>query len=184
MKRFLLPALLILTACGQPEPSKKKAVVPVDPDIKINKGPDYEFINNCLRTTLSYKLQVEPRDYDSIATYYFHEIRDYEDKEIRLKNQKLKRLKNNLKDSLSLMSEDRRNAIEGEIDVLQQEVNAHFKDVIGYVFVHSFRIKEKDTMSAIYVMDNKCGFKEFIRVKVISDPNPEDYIESIRSIER
>jgi hypothetical protein len=33
-------------------------------------------------------------------------------------------------------------------------------------------------------MDQNCGYKELIKVKVISDPDPEDYIESIRSIER
>jgi hypothetical protein len=148
------------------------------------RGPDHEMINNCLRTTLSYKLQVEPRDYDSIATYYFHEIRDYTDPEVRERYRKLKRLKENMRDSLTLLSDARSKKLEGEIDILQQDINAYHKEVIGYLFVHSFRIKEKDTLSAIFVMDQNCGYKELIKVKVISDPDPEDYIESIRSIER
>ena len=187
MKKITLVILLFLSlvACNNPDKDKKVAKKE-DPEMitPLYKGPDFEMINNCLRTTLSYKLQIEPRDYDSIATYYFHEIRDYHDKKIRIKNRQLKQLKTNLRDSLSLLADVRIKALEGKIDILQQEVNAHFKEVIGFVFVHTFCIKDKDTLSAIYVMDQNCGFKELIKVKVISDPNPEDYIESIRAIER
>jgi hypothetical protein len=179
--------LVLFIACGSP--AKKKTPAKKDSsdnqEISFNyKGPNYELINNCLRTTLSYRLQVEPRDYDSIATYYFHEIRDYEDKNVRAQSHRLKALKDNMRDSLTLLTDTRSKQLEGEIDILQQEVNSHNLDVIGYVFVHTFRIKEKDTMSAIFVMDQNCGYKELIKVKAISDPNPEDYIESIRSIER
>jgi hypothetical protein len=174
-------------ACGSSEKKGDKAKIEEEEpeDIALTyKGPDFEMINNCLRTTLSYKLQIEPRDYDSIATYYFHEIRDYADKAIRTKNRTLKLLQANLRDSLTILKEDRAKSLEGQIDIMQQDINSHTKEVIGFVFVHTFRIKEKDTMSAIYVMDQNCGFKELIKVKAISDPNPEDYIESIRSIER
>lgn len=177
---------MCIIGCGSPaENGKKKAIGEAPNDIQLTyKGPDFELINNCLRTTLSYKLQIEPRDYDSIATYYFHEIRDYENKAVRSKNVLLKRLKNNLKDSVSLLAEPRLKKLEASVDILQQDVNSYHKEVIGYVFVHTFVIKEKDTLSAIYVMDQKCGFKELIKVKVISDPNPEDYVDAIRSIER
>lgn len=187
MSKYLLPILgLFLFSCGskkeprQQQDQKEKKDEPVN----LYKGPDYEAINNCLRTTLSYKMQIEPRDYDSISTYYFHEIRDYAEPEISQKNQALRRLKQTIKDSSSALEETRLKDIEGQIDILQQEVNAHYREVIGYVFVHSFSIKDKDTLSAIFVMDRSCGFKEFIIVKAISDPNPDDYIEPIRSIER
>ena len=188
MKYFILYlfCLALLGCGGSSEPEKKASIESEEPgDIQLTyKGPDFEMINNCLRTTLSYKLQVEPHDYDSIATYYFHEIRDYEDKAIREKNGLLKRLQATVKDSLTLFKPERLKSLEGKIDILQQEVNSYTKEVIGFVFVHTFCIKQKDTLSAIYVMDQNCGFKEIIKVKVISDPNPEDYIESIRSIER
>lgn len=188
MKTFIQFILcVVLISCGSGNKAEHKAKVTEEEpqDINLNyKGPDFEMINNCLRTTLSYKLQIEPRDYDSIATYYFHEIRDYEDKSVRSKSQSLKTLQANLRDSMTILSSARSKELEGKIDILQQEINSYNKEVIGYVFVHTFRIKEKDTMSAIYVMDQKCGFKELIKVKAISDPNPEDYIESIRSIER
>jgi len=186
MNRYLLLILAIsLFSCGSDRTPVKEKKESVDTNpLHHYKGPDYESINNCLRTTLSYKMQVEPRDYDSLATYYFHEIRDYTDPDVRSKNNLLKTYKQTLKDSASLLSEKRQKVLEGEIDILQQEINSHLREVIGYVFVHSFIIKEKDTMSAIFVMDQNCGFKEFIKVKVISDPNPEDYVESIRSIEK
>ncbi|HLP13122.1 MAG TPA: hypothetical protein VK177_14390 [Flavobacteriales bacterium] len=188
MKRLgMYTFLLMLMACGTS--AEKETPVKEDSadnqDLNFNySGPNYEMINNCLRTTLSYRLQVEPRDYDSIATYYFHEIRDYQDKTIREKNQRLKKLKNQMRDSVTILSAVRAKQLEGEIDILQQEINSHSLEVIGYVFVHSFLIKEKDTMSAIFVMDQNCGYKELIKVKAISDPNPDDYIESIRAIER
>lgn len=186
MNPYLFLILIVtLFSCGSDRTPVQAKKEPVNNNpLNMYKGPDYETINNCLRTTLSYKMQVEPRDYDSLATYYFHEIRDYTDPEIRLKNIQLKTCKQSLKDSASLLNEKRLKALEGQIDILQQEVNSHLRQVIGYVFVHSFVIKEKDTMSAIFVMDQNCGFKEFIKVKVISDPNPDDYVESIRSIER
>lgn len=187
--KTLIPLILCMCimSCGSPEKENPKTKVQEEEPEDINlayKGPDFEMINNCLRTTLSYKLQIEPRDYDSIATYYFHEIRDYSDKQIRHKNRSLRILQVNLRDSLTLLKEDRAKSLEAQIDIIQQEINSYTKEVIGFVFVHTFRIKEKDTMSAIYVMDQNCGFKELIKVKAISDPNPEDYIESIRSIER
>jgi hypothetical protein len=187
--KALIPLILcmFIFSCGSPEKSKTGTKVQEEDSKDINlayKGPDFELINNCLRTTLSYKLQIEPRDYDSIATYYFHEIRDYADRSIRSKNRTLKVLQANLRDSLPILEESRSKSLEGQIDILQQEINSFSKEVIGFVFVHTFRIKEKDTMSAIYVMDQNCGFKELIKVKAISDPNPEDYIESIRAIER
>lgn len=180
---YIFPVLLLFSCGGDNSKSTKKKSDAAYTQ-HVNKGPDYEKINNCLRTTLSYKLQVEPREYDSLATYYFHEIRDYTNPKIRGQNHKLKNLKQQLKDSAQTFNDDKRKMVEGEIDLLQQEINSHFKEIIGYVFVHSFILKDKDTMSAIFVMDMNCGFKELIKVKVISDPNPEDYIESIRQIYR
>lgn len=176
----------ILAACGgsQSDLKESSSSTGSPEDIKPPKEVDYEAINNCLHSTLSYKMQLEPKDYDSIATYYFHEIRDYEDKEIRKKNQHLQRLKQWYKDSASIAPATRAKEIEKEIDVLQQEVNRYFREIIGYVFVHSFVAKQKDTISAIFVMDYKCSYKELIKVKVITDPNPDDYIETIRSIEQ
>ena len=182
MKTLVLFISILLFVSCEGGTKKKKLKVKTK-EIEAFNGPNYESISNCLTTTLSYKLQIEPRDYDSIATYYFHEIRDYIDIKIRKKNQRLRRLKEWYKDSSMVTPEIRLKEIEKEIDVLQQDVNRYYREVIGYVFVHSFRIKEKDTMSAIFVMDQNCSFKELIKVKVITDPNPDDYIESIRSIE-
>ncbi|HYG51538.1 MAG TPA: hypothetical protein VD905_11585 [Flavobacteriales bacterium] len=188
MKNFgIYTFLLILAACGlSAEKDKPVAEEKTESEeFRLNyNGIDYEMISNCLRTTLSYRMQIEPRDYDSIATYYFHEIRDYSDKEVRETNRKLKKLKQHMRDSVAILTPARAKSLEGEIDILQQEVNSHHLEVIGYVFVHSFRLKEKDTVSALFVMDDHCGYKEIIKVKAISDPNPDDYIESIRSIER
>lgn len=180
--------VFLLVSCGgnsdeKHDDKKISSVKPENIDFSY-RGPDYKLISNCLRTTLSYKLQIEPRDYDSIATYYFHEIRDYTNPEIKAKSILLKTLKQNHKDSIELLTKERNAKLEAQIDILQQELNVHFKDVIGYVFVHSFTLKEKDTVSAIFVMDQNCGYKELIKVKVITDPNPEDYVESIRGIQK
>lgn len=186
MNRYLLPILpFFIFSCGSNQaPDRTRPQHQDEEPVNLYKGPDYEAINNCLRTTLSYKMQVEPRDYDSLATYYFHEIRDYIEPEIREQSRLLKAYKQVLKDSTGLLKAERTKALESQIDIIQQEVNSHLRHVVGYVFVHSFILRDKDTMSAIFVMDQNCGFKEFIKVKVISDPNPEDYVESIRSIER
>lgn len=136
---------------------------------------------DCMLTALYYKLKLTSQDIDTLTTHYYHDILDYEDPDVRLKSERLKRVREALRDS-ARMAGFPKARYEKELDSLVQEVNRYEKTIVGFVLVHTYYNKpEKDTQTMIFVLDKNCGYKEAIKVSTFSDPNPEDFVNSFRN---
>jgi hypothetical protein len=144
-------------------------------------GPEKEVkadIGECMRKTLHYHT-VDMHSYDSLATQYFHEIKDYTGSKAKKLYKRIlnkKHLVNS--DSIRLNNPDEVHLLQYQIDSLQHLISKFEKEVVGYVFVHTFQ-SEQDTLSMIIVMDNKCDMSEAIPIKAIKDIDPDDYIENV-----
>ncbi len=155
------------------------------PEIKYeaeNKSiPEFN-LNNCLEEALTKDSIVNMQTYDSLDTRYMHEILDYTDqmamelaKDLELQKKIL------LSDSISNNAE-LTDLKQYEITQLEQELAKFGKEVVGYVFVHTF-LSNSDTLSRIIVMDNECKISKAIPIRAIKDINPNDYLRKIRKIE-
>lgn len=136
---------------------------------------------DCMMNAIYYKLKVTSEDLDTIKTHYFHNIVDYQDLSVRVMSERLLRLREISKDSAHIKGFVP-HRYDKEIDSLIQEVNRYEKGIVGFVLVHTFFIKaEKDTQTMIFVLDKNCGYKDAIKIKSISNLNPEDYANSFRN---
>lgn len=138
-------------------------------------------IRNCMDNILYYDLEIDLEEYDSLGTYFFHEILDYSEAIAITHYDELKQLKWRLKENQTLINEDEKKSLENKIDSLQQLLSGYKQVVSGYVFVHTFK-NSSDTLSMIFVMDTACGFSEAIPIKTIYDPDPDKYSSQIRQI--
>lgn len=138
-------------------------------------------LKECMNNILYYNLQIDLNNYDSLSTYFFHEILDYVDSVAIAKYDTLKTIRWDLQENGGLMTLDKKKELELEIDHLKQELSSFKQVVNGYVFVHTFRSKT-DTLSMIFVMDTECGYSSAIPIKTIYDPDPDKYSSQVRQI--
>lgn len=165
--------ILFNSSCDRPFSNKQNTV---NQQNKTNKGGD---IKNCMNNILYYDLNIDLNQYDSIGTYYFHEIMDYqEDEAIQLFDQ-IQAVKEKLKKA---ESDDQRLALEQRKDSLRMELSRYKSEVTGHVFVHTF-LNKGDTLSMIFIMDNDCNYSEAVPVNTIYDPDPDDFTRKVRKIE-
>jgi hypothetical protein len=153
-------------------------------DDKKNADSVNTNITECLKSILYYNSEVNESNYDSIATYYFHEILDYNQEHARVISARIKTIEETLskKDKYSGITTEEQAKMSREMDSLKAVLSSYPKAVSGYVFVHTYS-NGKDTISVLVVMDNHCAYGEATPIKKIFDPNPEDYSDKVRTIE-
>ena len=66
---------------------------------------------------------------------------------------------------------------------LKYELVRYEKQPIGFVFVHTF-LNKKDTMSAIILANSDLSKSEAIRIRTITDIEPNYFKQKIRNIEK
>lgn len=134
-----------------------------------------------IKKIIYYLNDVDITTYDSITTQYFHAVVDYTDT-----------IAINLK-----QDQDFFQAVVDSDTVSNQELDFYYekliatnsqlakynKEVIGYVFVHTF-MNKGDTMSAIILTNASMTKGQAIPVKKITDIEPDLFTSSIRKIEQ
>ncbi|MFI5204937.1 MAG: hypothetical protein ACHQF2_10615 [Flavobacteriales bacterium] len=184
----IMMALSMLASCGNGkekalslEKKNRDSSETEVPDSLRNYIMNRSEVYDCMLNAIYYKLKVTREDLDTIKTHYFHNIVDYQDLEVRVMSERLQRLREIMKDSAKVKSFIPQR-YEKEMDSLVQEVNRYEKSVVGFVLVHTFFIKaDRDTQTMIFVLDKNCGYKDAIKIKSISNLNPEDYVNSFRN---
>lgn len=134
-------------------------------------------VNECIKRIIYFELQTDMEKYDSLATHYFHELKDYIEPEAIYLSKKI----DSLKKIIHTKELDNANPYYLEIDSLKAELSPYNQFVIGYAFVHTF-FDGQDTISGIFVMDTLCGFGEMTVLKetVFDDPIVQkEYLEKL-----
>ena len=148
----------------------------------VDQEIDY---TECIKNAIYYNLDSDETDYDSISTSFFKEIENYSDSSF-IKMQESLWEKETLfnqfwQENNDNDSSDLHLKLKIEIDSLKSTLKDVKKEVIGYMFVHTFSVG-KDTSSMIFIIDTKCEEWKAIPVKTIQDYQPEDYIKDANSL--
>lgn len=178
---FLLP----MVSCTEKEQnSKEKEVIKnVNNDnVAENILPKVP-LSECIQNALYYLDNTEINTYDSIDTHYFHEVLGYKNERALEMEKRMQTLKHSIMiDTANNLGTVQREEIELEIENVRYELYSYEKAVIGYVFIHTYSIKE-DTLSAIIVMTKNCSSSEAIPVNAIKDIDPSDFSYQVQQIE-
>lgn len=139
----------------------------------------------CVKKAIYYKLKTDETEYDSISTSYFKEIEDYTDSST-IKMQEALWEKETLFNQFWSTNSDSDSSnmhivLENEIDSLKKELKSIEKEIVGYVFVHTFSIG-KDTSSMIFIIDDRCEKWDAIPIKTIKDIEPNSFVKNIRAL--
>ncbi|MFN3916631.1 MAG: hypothetical protein ACK4K0_02715 [Flavobacteriales bacterium] len=137
--------------------------------------PEHVLINDCIKQAIYF--EYKNQNYDSVDTKYFQLLEDYSNEDaielstlLKYYNKQLP----TLSDSTELKN------IIYKCDSIKQELSRYSKELVGYVFVHSFQINKK-LNSAIFLIDKACRWSEMIPVKAISKFDSEDFVETFRT---
>lgn len=182
---FAMAAVFLLSCSSEHKPDK-----PDETTTKVYKRGN---LGPCIAKELYYDTSIDMDTYEAISIQYFREIKDYTSKRAQKIlddiNYRLLYLDTHLAmkgDEYLLEFEDSLQyeesvIINEEIDSLQELISPYRKEVVGYVFVHTFKTAN-DTQSVIFLMDTKCITAEAIPIHTVpQDINPDDYLELIRA---
>ncbi len=144
--------------------------------------PDFS-LSECILNAIYHLDDTEINSYDSIATQYFHEVIGFQDSAAVAMELEMNATKSILlNDTNAILPPLTLDSLKYRVTELKQELSRYDKGVIGFVFVHTYRMAS-DTASAIILMNMNCSKSEAIPVKTIKDVNPEDYSTKIQQIE-
>ena len=177
--------LLLAVNCSEKQQHIEEETVPqkVKGDKPLNNyAPDVP-LNECIHNALYYLENTEINTYDSIDTHYFHEVLGYKNKKAVEMEKRVKMLKNLIMiDTLSNIGKAERKEIELDLENLRNNLYSIEKEVIGFVFIHTYSIK-LDTLSAIIIMTKNCSNSQAIPVNAIKDIDPSQFSYQIQQIE-
>jgi len=183
---FYTVTLLLLAAnCSGKQQNIEEEIAPQS--LKIEKAlnnylPDVS-LNECIHNALYYLGNTEINTYDSIDTHYFHEVLGYKDKKAVEMEKRVQILKHSIIiDTLNNLGTAEREEIELDLENLRHDLYSFEKEVIGFVFIHTYSIK-LDTLSAIIIMTKNCSSAQAIPVNAIKDIDPSHYAYKIQQIE-
>lgn len=145
-----------------------------------NKVEDIALVEP-VKKIIYYLSDVDITTYDSISTQYFHAVVDYTDT-IAIKLKQDQDFFQAVIDSDTVSNQELDLYYEKLIATNSQLAKYH-KEVIGYVFVHTF-MNKGDTMSAIILTNSSMTKGQAIPVKKITDIEPDLFTSSIRKIEQ
>ncbi|PCJ87028.1 MAG: hypothetical protein COA57_05485 [Flavobacteriales bacterium] len=176
---FLLLALFSV-GCGGSSSTQKKYAEEEKQAVEFTR----DNLEDCIKKELYYDTRVDLGSYENLKTEYFTELRDYSsnkalriedelDKHIRFYRQKYERdPQESIPDSVQF---DERVKLKFKIDSMGNLLRPYPKEVVGYVFVHTFKTMD-DTMAVIFLMDKYCMKTEAIPIKISdTDIDPDHY---------
>lgn len=134
-----------------------------------------------IKKIIYYLNDVDITTYDSISTQYFHAVMDYTDT-VAIQLEQDQQYFQDIIDSDTINKEELDSYYEKLISTNSQLLKFK-KEVIGYVFVHTF-MNKGDTMSAIILTNSSMTKGQAIPVKKITDIEPDLFTSSIRKIEQ
>ena len=185
LSKFFIIPLLVLSACATPDNQQQT----VEESLIVF---DRENLEPCIKKELYYDTRIDMDSYQSLGTQYFHGIEDYTSKNAHKLERDLLKRRRYLDQKLRLVGDDEllevvdslqqeeRELIVAEMDSIKQELAPYRKEVVGYVFIHTF-LSAGDTHSVIFLMDTRCVHTEAISVRTIpQELDPEKYKEIFR----
>ncbi len=183
---FTVFLLAFVNSCAPKEDTKEtivKAEIPSTSSqvvIDVNDIPLVE----CIKKAIYYINEVDVSTYDSISTQYFHQVIDYTDSIAIETEKELEKLTYILEvDGTQYYNNEQLDSIITKANQMKSEL-AHFKkSVTGYVFVHTF-LNKQDTMSAIIIANADRSKSEAIKIKTITEIEPNYFKQKIRNIEK
>jgi len=187
LRLFFYTVILLFSAvsCSEKNQDSEEEIVAQNIKADSQNGsqvPDVP-LNECIHNALYYLNNTEINTYDSIDTHYFHEVLGYTNKKAIEMEKRLNMLKHSVMiDTLNNLGTVQRNEIELDIKNLRNELYTHEKEVIGFVFIHTYSIKQ-DTLSAIIVMTKNCSSSEAFPVNAIKDIDPSDFSYRVQQIQ-
>jgi predicted RNA binding protein with dsRBD fold (UPF0201 family) len=141
-------------------------------------------LEECIKKAIYYINEVDVSTYDSISTQYFHQVIDYTDSLAIETEKELEKLTYILEvDGTQNYSNEQLDSVITKTHLLKAELSHFKKSVIGYVFVHTF-LNKQDTMSAIIISNADRSKSEAIKIKTITDIEPNYFKQKIRNIEK
>lgn len=143
-----------------------------------------EELEDCIKKGIYYLNEIDVSTYQKINTQYFHQVIDYTDtiaQEIEKEYEKLSYILE--VDGSYLYSNIQLDSIINKANVLKKELLKYEKSVVGFVFLHTF-LNKQDTISAIIIANADCSKSEAIKVKTLTEIEPNYYKQKIRSIEK
>jgi hypothetical protein len=178
VKSLIFCGICLFFSCNTHETERKVR----KPDHKKNEG---KALSECIEKILYYDLEVDPEKYDSIGSYYFHEIYDYTEEEAIKAYDLLGQLKwirnESIQNNYEIPVEGGIAAVEKKIDSLTQVLHKYKPEISGYIFLHSF-YDGKDTSTRIFIIEKDFDGGIAIPVNAIKDVVPEAYASEVRSI--
>lgn len=182
---YTLILLFLAVSCSEKQQRIEEEIVPKSDknDKPLNHYlPDVP-LNECIHNALYYLESTEINTYDSIDTQYFHEVLGYKNKNAVEMEKRLQMLKQSIiTDTTNSLDAAEREEIEIDIENLRHDLYSFEKEVIGFVFIHTYSIK-LDTLSAIIIMTKNCSSSQAVPVNAIKDIDPSNFAYQIQQIE-
>jgi hypothetical protein len=181
---FILVVVLVFAACDAPIKRDLEDTAPTTVYTKDNLEP-------CIKKELALSSQFDAASYKSLQVLYFQEVEDYTKKKPQKLDERLgilmtymdTLLQNKKAEDYGYKDSIQYNEglkVKAEIDSINQVLRTYRKEVVGYVFVHTYKTLD-DTLSVIFLMDTKCMYTEAIEVNAVPlSLNPDDYKTKIR----
>ena len=188
MKLFFPILLIVVTIFQSSCQSKSKKHNTSDANVELVKIQEIDVstlpLEECIKRGIYYLNEVDVATYDSISTQYFHQVIDYTDTVAIEMDLELEKLKYILEvDGSSNYTNEELDSIITKAHNLKYELVRYEKQPIGFVFVHTF-LNKKDTMSAIILANSDLSKSEAIRIRTITDIEPNYFKQKIRNIEK
>tara|TARA_B110000285_G_C14805863_1_gene459653 strand:+ start:90 stop:635 length:546 start_codon:yes stop_codon:yes gene_type:complete len=177
----MLILLLLSVNCSEKKQHIEQEIVHQSDKPLNNYLPDVP-LNECIHSALYYLESTEINTYDSIDTQYFHEVLGYKNKKAVEMEKRVQILKHSIIiDTIHNLDAADREEIELDIENLRHDLYSFEKEVIGFVFIHTYSIK-LDTLSAIIIMTKDCSNSQAIPVNAIKDIEPSNFAYQIQQI--
>lgn len=186
MKQLITLAPLVLSificSCNSSTNADNEEVIAMEDSEKKNESGIGFSTSECIRNAIYYLETTDMQTYDSLDTRYFNEIMGYRKSSAIELEDKIISIKENIaNDTMNDIPAPIRDEMNLQIDSLKIELDYYKKEVIGYVFVHTYT-SLSDTLSAIIVMNKNCSSTQAIPVSTVSSVNPNDYSYRIQQI--
>ncbi len=182
---YLLITIVFLNSC-----ESKTNNVTKDKSEKVNTEDVLEIdipeeqLEECIKKGIYYINEVEVSTYKKINTQYFHQVIDYIDTTAQEIEREFEKLNYILEvDGSHLYSNEQLDSIITKANELKKELLKYEKSVVGFVFLHTF-LNKQDTISAIIIANADCSKSEAIKVKTLTEIEPNYYKQKIRNIEK
>jgi hypothetical protein len=134
----------------------------------------------CIQKALYVLNDVDLTTYDSIASYYFEEVKDYIDEEAIVITQDLKATEVELSITASKHSA-KIDSLQMRMKELKTNLLTYEKQRTGFIFIHTF-LNKQDTLSAIVLINEDGTNSEAVLIKTVNDMDADMFAGDVKKL--